>query len=285
MTTPRPPRLRVWRDPAAEGATNMALDEALAVDAARGADVLVRLSTWARPTVSLGAFQRIGDARACPALAGLAIVRRPSGGGAIVHGSDVTLAIALPRGHAFGESPQSLYDLVHGALVAELARLGVAAGLSEGVPVLHGIAAPRDTSATPDGPLFCFDRRAAGDVVLPAPGGNWRPAALRPDAKILGSAQRRLPGAVLQHGSLLLAANREVPPAARHPGLLDLARDASRADASLAPEPIVERWLEGIARGLGLVVTDEAGPFAPGDEAVFQETLARYGAESWIARR
>ncbi len=263
----------------------MALDEALAVDAASRGEVLVRLSTWARPTVSLGAFQRLADARACPAFAGMPIVRRPSGGGAIVHGSDVTLAIALPRGHALAASPQALYDLVHGALVAELARWGVAAGLSEGARVLHDPSASRDSSATPDGPLFCFDRRAAGDVVLPAPGGNWRPAALHPDAKILGSAQRRLPGAVLQHGSLLIAANREVPPEARHPGLVDLARGADASADTLSPERVVEGWLGGIARGMGLGVSDEPGPFVPGDEAGFQATLDRYGSESWIAKR
>lgn len=263
----------------------MALDEALAVDAARGGEVLVRLSTWARPTVSLGAFQRIADARACPAFEGLAIVRRPSGGGAIVHGSDVTLAIALPRGHALGASPQALYDLVHAALVAELARHGVAAGLSAGARILHDLSGARDPSATPDGPLFCFDRRAAGDVVLPAPGGKGRPAALHADAKILGSAQRRLPGAVLQHGSLLVAANMDVPEAARHPGLLDLVQVAGFSDGSRSAEPILEGWLGEIARGLSLEVAEEPGPFVPGDEPGFLETLSRYGAESWIAKR
>ena len=123
--TPAP--LSVWWDAPADGATNMARDEALASEACRRGAVLVRVSTWARPEVSLGAFQRIADARACAALEGLPIARRPSGGGAIVHGSDVTLAIAVPRGHALAASAQSLYDAAHRAMVEELAgrRRGV----------------------------------------------------------------------------------------------------------------------------------------------------------------
>lgn len=269
MPRPGATALRVWRDGPAEGAVNMALDEALAAAAAGFGAALVRLSTWARPTVSLGAFQRIADARACPAFAGLPIVRRPSGGGAIVHGSDVTLAIAVPRGHALGGSPQALYDLVHEALVAELADRGVETRLSAGTGATH------DPSATPDGPLFCFDRRAVGDVVVPLPAGGPRA-----DAKILGSAQRRLPGAVLQHGSLLLAANPGLPPAARHAGLLDLA-----PPGQVTPEGVIGGWLARLARGLEATLAVESGVFVPLDRAGFQATLERYSAEDWVARR
>lgn len=261
--------LRVWRDPPAVGAVNMALDEALAAESARLGAVLVRLSTWDRPTLSLGAFQRLADARACQAVAGIDIVRRPSGGGAIVHGGDVTLAIAVPRGHPLGHTPQSLYDLVHGALVAELAERGVEARLSAGV------GGPQDRSATPDGPLFCFDRRAVGDVVIPSSGGDPRG-----DAKILGSAQRRLPGAVLQHGSLLLEANRGVPPAARHPGLFDLVPATAGGT-----EALVDGWLARISRGFGSTAAAEPGPFAPGEGSGFRETLVRYSSPEWIGRK
>ena len=217
-----------WWDPPAEGATNMALDEALAAEAARLDRVLVRISTWSEPTLSLGAFQAIAEARAHRALAGLRIVRRPSGGGAILHGSDVTLSVAVPRLHPCGGTPQRLYDAVHEALVAELSACGVEAGLSAGgaragrsgidrVDPDSGPETPQAPGPPAEGPLLCFDRRAVGDVVMPVPDGRFGS-----DAKILGSAQRRLRGAVLQHGSLLLAANRLVPEESRHPGLEEL---------------------------------------------------------------
>ena len=207
-----------WWDPPADGATNMALDEALAFEAMRLDRVLVRISTWSEPTLSLGAFQAIGEARALAALVGLPIVRRPSGGGAILHGSDVTLSVAVPRAHPCGGAPQRLYDTVHAALVAELAARGIAAGLSAGESTGTRPGAGTAAVGLPgDRALLCFDRRATGDVVVPVADGRGNA-----DAKVLGSAQRRLRGAVLQHGSLLLAANQLVPESVRHPGLDDL---------------------------------------------------------------
>ena len=78
--------LTVWWDDAADGATNMAADESLAAEAERSGGLLVRVYGWSRTTVSLGAFQRLEDARRIPELAGIPLVRRPSGGGAIVSG-------------------------------------------------------------------------------------------------------------------------------------------------------------------------------------------------------
>ena len=162
----------------------MALDEALAAEAARLDRVLVRISTWSEPTLSLGAFQAIAEARAHRALAGLRIVRRPSGGGAILHGSDVTLSVAVPRLHPCGGTPQRLYDAVHEALVAELSACGVKAGLSAGgaragrsgsdrVDPDSGPEAPPAAGPPAEGPLLCFDRRAVGDVVMPVPDGRF----------------------------------------------------------------------------------------------------------------
>ena len=84
---------------------------AAAVDAAGRGEVLVRLSTWARPTVSLGAFQRLADARACPAFAGMPIVRRPSGGGAIVHDREITYSLALPTAQVLHVGDDAALDV------------------------------------------------------------------------------------------------------------------------------------------------------------------------------
>ena len=284
-----------WWDPPAEGATNMALDEALAAEAARLDRVLVRISTWSEPTLSLGAFQAIAEARAHRALAGLRIVRRPSGGGAILHGSDVTLSVAVPRLHPCGGTPQRLYDAVHEALVAELSACGVEAGLSAGsaragrsgidrVDPDPGPEGPRAAGPPAEGPLLCFDRRAVGDVVMPVPDGRFGS-----DAKILGSAQRRLRGAVLQHGSLLLAANRFVPEESRHPGLEELQRrgecGGSWAWGSPAGTGLVRGWLTRLAATLGGGLETPAGRFVPSPEAGYEEGLTRFQQDSWNARR
>jgi lipoate-protein ligase A len=265
--TPTP--VSVWWDAPADGPTNMALDEALADEACRRGGVLVRVSTWARAEVSLGAFQRVADARACPSLAGLPIARRPSGGGAIVHGSDVTLAIAVPRGHALAASPQTLYDAAHRAMVEELA--------ARGVPALRwsGAGAGADP---PDGPLLCFDRRSPGDVVVAAAGTP------RGDRKILGSAQRRLRGAVLQHGSLLLAANGGVGDAARHAGLEDLFPGAGPWRLPGGRE-VIGGWLRRLAASLGGGGVEQADGFRPTDAPAFEEAMSRYRSAAWIDRR
>ena len=284
-----------WWDPQADGATNMALDEALAAEAARLDRVLVRISTWSEPTLSLGAFQAIAEARAHRSLAGLRIVRRPSGGGAILHGSDVTLSVAVPRLHPCGGTPQRLYDAVHEALVAELSACGVEAGLSAGgaragrsgsdrVDPDPGPEGPRAAGPPAEGPLLCFDRRAVGDVVMPVPDGRFGS-----DAKILGSAQRRLRGAVLQHGSLLLAANRFVLEESRHPGLEELQRrggsGGSWAWGSPASTGLMRGWLTRLAATLGEGLETSAGRFVPSPEALYEEGLTRFQQDSWNARR
>ena len=271
-----------WWDPPADGATNMALDEALASEAIRLDRVLVRISTWSEPTLSLGAFQAIGEARALAALEGLPIVRRPSGGGAILHGSDVTLSVAVPRAHPCGGSPQRLYDTVHAALVAELAARGIAAGLSAGESTGTRPGAGTAAVGLPgDRALLCFDRRATGDVVVPVADGRGNA-----DAKVLGSAQRRLRGAVLQHGSLLLAANRLVPESVRHPGLDDLQAPGG-AFAGWGPGGIdlVRGWLTRLAAAFGEGLEEPSGCFVPSPLAGVEEGMVRFRQDSWNARR
>ena len=210
------------------------------------------------------------------------MVRRPSGGGAILHGSDVTLSVAVPRAHPCGGSPQRLYDTVHAALVAELAARGIAAGLSAGESTGTRPGAGTAAVGLPgDRALLCFDRRATGDVVVPVADGRGNA-----DAKVLGSAQRRLRGAVLQHGSLLLAANRLVPESVRHPGLDDL--QAGGGDcAGWGPGEIdlVRGWLTRLAAAFGEGLEEPSGCFVPSPLAGVEEGMVRFRQDSWNARR
>ncbi len=273
-------RLVAWWDAPAAGPENMAADELLVAEAVAAGRVLVRLYAWSEPTVSLGGFQRLADAEGSDAIAGLPLVRRPSGGGGIIHGSDLTYAVAVPRDHAWGGEPQRLYDAFHEALAGLLCDRGVDASLHPG----------RDRAAGDEDRLLCFDRRARGDVVVAAAATSdatrARPDGLRagPDGfKLLGSAQRRLRGGVLQHGSLLLR-SPSVAAAARHPGLAELAPQAAAWDH----RELATAWLARVAAVAGTPLEMRSESFLlgmAGEAADFAERAARFRDPAWLARR
>ncbi len=257
--------IAVWRDGAADGPTNMAADECLAAAAVDHGGLVIRLYRWETTTVSLGAFQPIAAARACEAIAGIPVVRRPSGGGALVHGSDFTYAVAVPKRHVWGATPQSLYDAMHTAMIDALAAWGIKAQL----------ATPHSEA---DKSFFCFERRAQGDVVTMHPSFK----GVGGDIKLMGSAQRRLADAVVQHGSLLLNSNADVDPTVRHVGLADVA--VSRGiDPGQFPDWGAE-LIRGIAKTLGQQV-EEQGSFLEACPRGLQARRERYAAASWINRR
>ena len=258
--------LPVWWDDAADGPTNMAADEVLADEAARHGGLAIRIYSWSMPSVSLGAFQPLAAARACVAVSGLPLVRRPSGGGAIVHGTDLTYAAAVPKAHPWGRTPQALYDALHTAMAAVLTDVGIAARLHEAV-----------ATDPPADAFLCFARRSVGDLVAPPTG---QPAAAG-DPKIMGSAQRRLGTTVLQHGSLLLSTNRDLGEAARLPGVAEL---AGRDDA-WEPRQIAEPWLNAIARALGAVIDHQPAALCHGRDLAIEAHAQRFRDRHWTARR
>ena len=252
-----------WWDEPALGAVNMAGDEVLAAEAARQGHVLVRFYGWSEATFSLGGFQPVAAAEAAADIATLPLVRRPSGGGGIVHGSDLTYAVAVPRQHSWGQTPQVLYDAFHKALAGVLSERGIAATLHPG----HADRAGDETR------LFCFDRRARGDLVVPGPTAAGH--------KILGSAQRRLQAAVLQHGSLLLERPREVGPAAAHPGLRELCPAAGTID----PRELAAAWLERLAAATATTAAWEPAGFAPAHGPEIAAVAGRFRDPAWLRRR
>jgi len=263
--------LHAWWDGPAGGADNMAADEVLAAEAARQGRPLVRFYAWSEPTFSLGGFQPIAALEAVADIAALPLVRRPSGGGGIVHGSDLTYAVAVPREHPWGRRPQTLYDAVHGALVDVLAGRGLTARLHPG----------RESGADDEARLLCFDRRARGDVVVPGgTAGGPSPGAAE-DHKILGSSQRRLKAAVLQHGSLLLSSPRNLRSAAAHAGL----RDLHPAAGDWEGRDLAAAWLARLSAAAGLEWRLAAGGFVPGHTAAIAAGAVRHREPAWLHRR
>ena len=174
---------RLLRHGPAAGATNMAIDEAIALAVAAGnAPPTVRFYAWEPPCVSLGRNQPFAavDAARCAAL-GYEIVRRPTGGRAILHTDEFTYSVAAPQ-----EEPRvqggvmDSYLRISQALLAGLRRLGVQAD-----------KAPATVRVGPDVSAACFEVPSAYEITTGT-------------RKLMGSAQSRRARYVLQHGSLPL---------------------------------------------------------------------------------
>lgn len=161
-----------------DAAGQMAADLALLDEAVAGAPPALRLYRWSPPALSLGRFQPDDDVDhdACRRL-GVDVVRRPTGGRALLHGADLTYTVAMRRpGDASGASVDAVYRLLAGALIAGLAELGVEAEIAH--------------ADGPAGPV-CFAGQQGADLRVG-------------ERKLCGSAQVHRDGAVLQHGAILL---------------------------------------------------------------------------------
>ena len=234
-TAPSPFRLLL--DPPAPGPWNMAVDEALLETAAADGQGTLRLYRWQEPTLSLGYFQAYGDRWQHAESSAAAVVRRPSGGGAILHDLEVTYSLAIPSRHPLAARRLECYEAVHLALIEVLVQWGIQATMfapcSTTAPGCDPAAQPRAAVLHADAavphpqrePFLCFQRRAPGDVLVAG-------------SKIAGSAQRRSRGAVLQHGSVLLARSAAAP---------QLAGLEERAGQAIPPDRLIAAWLIRLA--------------------------------------
>lgn len=173
------PRWRLFLTDPASGAENMALDEALMARARSTGEWVLRVYSWSVPTLSLGRNQsgRAAYDPATLARAGIAVVRRPTGGRAVLHDREVTYSVTAP---AVGAGPlRESYQRINRLLLDGLRSLGLAVE----------IAAPARAPKPDLSP--CFERPSPGELTA---GGR----------KLAGSAQWREHGALLQHGSILV---------------------------------------------------------------------------------
>jgi len=249
-----------------DGAANMALDEALLLSRLAGeGPPTLRFFSWDPPTLSLGYGQPL-DGRvdlAAAAQLGLGVVRRPTGGSAILHeGPDLELTYSVTAAAGDFEGADDLlatYQWIGRALEAGLNALGA--------PVAMVSVQPSDPRSMP---AFCFAR--TGSYELEA-GGR----------KVVGSAQRRQAAGFLQHGAVMLGADparlARVFPSSRDPlaGMTTL-------EAVLGRRPSFDETQASLAEGFRRVhgVMLEPGGLAEG-EVARMETLTRdkYGTAEW----
>lgn len=177
-------RWRLLNSGFADGATNMAVDEAVMLSVAEGQSLpTLRFYGWEPFCLSIGYAQAMAkevDLDACRA-AGIDCIRRPTGGRAVLHGDEFTYSIV-----ALQEEPR-----VAGGIVESYRRLSL--GLVQGLAVLglNACEAVPQRSPAKEASAACFDAPSHYEVTV---GGH----------KLIGSAQMRRKGVMLQHGSLPL---------------------------------------------------------------------------------
>ena len=181
-----------WRLLLAEprsGAENMARDSALQARAARTGETVFSIYSWTRPTLSFGRHQPATGLYDIEKIrsANVDVVRRPTGGRAILHDHEVTYSVTAPLKDA---APlRETYSRINRILLDGLGRLGVGVEL----------ASPKERAAAPS-MRPCFETPGEGELVAQG-------------SKLVGSAQWRDEGALLQHGSILVEDDQSSLPA------------------------------------------------------------------------
>jgi len=269
-------RWRLVRTGPLPGALNMALDEVLLQEVVAGRSLpVLRLYRWRPEAVSLGYFQRneVVNRPFCRS-SGIDVVRRLTGGRAVLHGEEVTYAVIAGDGDCFPSRVEESYRKIAEVLRATLRSLGIEAEL----------APARREGCERALPAACFEAAAGYELLCRG-------------QKIAGSAQKRRGGFFLQHGSIPLELDphrlfQVLNPQPAEPILLEagagrlgervgwLNRYLSRP---LSITEVEERLMDAFAAGLGGALHEEP---VRAEEWTLAETLAkeRYDNPDWTWR-
>lgn len=241
---------RLIVDRGRSGTWNMAADQWLLTQPDT-APTTLRFYTWKEPTLSLGYFQALADRELHSASHSCPLVRRASGGGAIVHDREWTYSLRIRAPRQVRHAVDSLYDLMHQSVLATCQTWGVKLSLCD---------KPRQEK-----PFLCFQRRSLGDVLCDT-------------HKVGGSAQRRNRNQVLQHGSLLLRQSAAAP---ELPGIEDL---TGVTLPRLESEEFIQVWQGHLADALG--VRWQPIPWTDDEvRAIRQIEDERFAASKWSQLR
>lgn len=245
----------------APGVRNMAMDEALMTRAARSGDGVFRVYGWSQPTLSLGRNQRargLYDLDAAAAL-DVEIVRRPTGGRALLHDHEVTYSVTMPATDV--ADARRAYDFINEVLLSALTRLGA--------PAVRAT----NTVALPPGPRPCFDVPAEREIVVDG-------------RKLIGSAQWRNAGTLLQHGSILIRDDQGLIPRLMRSGDA-LSPTAATLAETLGFEPSLEDMAAVLRDALSTATASfvDTLPLDVSLNADAERCAVTYASDSWTWRR
>lgn len=220
-----------------------------------------RVYRWGRPTLSLGYAQDPDtvDWEACERR-GVEVVRRRTGGGAILHGGDVSYSLAVRREAVSGDVSES-YRRLLAPLLDAFERLGLPVGFAD-----------RSGAEVHRPACYLRERDPAHDLVL-----DGRKAA--------GNAQHRTGDAVLQHGSVAVNPDHErraavlKNPAASAAAFRD--HTAWLGERGVAGETFADALTDALADWTG----SEGGAWTDAERESAAERAESYGSEGWVRRR
>jgi lipoate-protein ligase A len=221
------------------GAYNMALDEELLARAQAGEQTpVLRFYIWDPAAVSIGRFQKIGDAVNAGACErhGIDIVRRITGGRAVLHYRELTYSvIARTDDPLFPANVLGTYKLIAAGLLQGLKNLGI----------------PAEMVSRSNRYAALVKKKAKDPACFSSP--SWYEILVH-GRKIIGSAQRRLSGAFLQHGSILMdydpALEADVIPGGGSNDVVTSIRQELGGDVSL--EEVKHAFVKGFSEALAI---------------------------------
>ncbi|MCR4424785.1 MAG: lipoate--protein ligase family protein [Firmicutes bacterium] len=260
----------VWRivwSPALPGPENMAVDEAILESVKQGlAPPTLRFYTWSPACVSIGYFQCAAASTDMAEIKrrGLGFVRRPTGGRAILHDDELTYSVVAPVSLLPG--PSSVLDTyltISRGLLSGLLALGAQVELAP-----RGGDRPGHAKSA-----ACFDTPSSYELVS---GGR----------KVVGSAQTRRGGVLLQHGSVPISMDFQLLTAVLglEPRMKETLRSGVVTVSELLGRGIEPRELgEALAGGLIREVLGacERGELTGGEKALAAELVAKYNSDEW----
>jgi lipoate-protein ligase A len=244
------------------GAVNMARDEGLMDRARETGETVLSVYGWEAPTLSLGRNQAARNKYDLAGIErrGIQVVRRPTGGRALLHHREVTYSVTAPAGQ--DEPLSESYERINALLLAALSAMGV-----------NATEAGSESRALPPGDIPCFAEPAKGEL-------SWN------GDKLVGSAQVRENGALLQHGSILIEDDQAIiSSVSLSPPSIDAA-PAATSTRALGRTPLVGEVANALFDAARRTEDPDAAMLDEEDlRAATARYIDKYTSEWWTWRR
>lgn len=257
--------LRVIKDKKIPATENMAIDEVLLESCIKYNTSTLRFYYWENPTLSLGRNQKLSDINLNELEKNhFDIVRRPTGGNAVFHDDEITYSATfkIPQGK-FGSIVESC-RLIHLSMAKALNKMGIITYLSPSMQSLHKVPKASDP--------VCFAHASDTELIYDG-------------IKLIGSAQMRRSGCLMQHGSIPFSIDKKK--------LLSLfsKTDCTEDDKFSLGLPIKDRqdiFMDSFSQALAtnLRLKEEIGEYTEEEkEAIKELRKNKYMSQEWMERR